>query len=108
MIIKINNTFSGNAEDLDIVLPMYNLLEYSDNYSMISRSLWNYYRDEINDDENKHDDNGNEINNKEKSKCFKYKTKIIGRTPDNASRLNAEVVVPLKYLSNFWDLLICH
>ena len=41
-----------HAEDLDIVIPMYNLLEYSDNYSMTSGSLWNYYRDEINDDAN--------------------------------------------------------
>ena len=51
-ISKINNTFIDNAEDLDIVMPMYNLLEYSDNYSMTSGSLWNYYRDEINDDAN--------------------------------------------------------
>ena len=45
-ISKINNTFIDNAEDLDIVMPMYNLLEYSDNYSITSRSLWNFYRDE--------------------------------------------------------------
>ena len=38
---------------------VYNLLEYSDNYSMTSVSLWNYYRDELNDDENETDDNGN-------------------------------------------------
>ena len=37
-----------DAGDLDIVMPMYNLLQYSDNYSMTSRSLWNYYRDEVN------------------------------------------------------------
>ena len=46
-ISKINNTFIDNAEDLDIVMPTYNLLEYSDNYSMTSGSLWNYYRDEM-------------------------------------------------------------
>ena len=39
------------------------------------------------------------------SKSFKYKTKIIGITPNNENRLNAEVVVPLKYLSNFWRYL---
>ena len=44
-ISKIHNTFIENAKDLDIVMPMYNLLEYSDNYSMTSWSLWNYYRD---------------------------------------------------------------
>ena len=42
---------------------MYNLSEYSDTYSMTSGILWNYYRDEINDDENENDDNGNKINN---------------------------------------------
>ena len=106
-ITKINNIFVDNAEDLDIVMPMYNLLEYSDNYSMTSGSLWNYYRDEINDDEYENDDNGNKINNNETttSKSFKYKTKVIGSTPNNASRLNAEVVVLLKYLSNFWRSL---
>ena len=48
-ILKINNTFIDNEEDLDIVKPMYNLLEYSDNYSMTSR-FWNYNWDEANDD----------------------------------------------------------
>ena len=51
-ISKISNTFIGNAEDLDIVMPMYNLLEYSDNYSITSGSLRRYYRDEVNDDAN--------------------------------------------------------
>ena len=41
-ISKINSTFIDKAEDLDIVMPMYNLLEYSQNHSMISGSLWNY------------------------------------------------------------------
>ena len=49
---KINNTFINNAEDLDIVMPIYNLLECSDNYSMTPRSLWSYYRDEMKDDTN--------------------------------------------------------
>ena len=44
--------FLYNAEDLNIVMSRYNFLEYSDNYSMTSISLWNYYRDEINDDVN--------------------------------------------------------
>ena len=102
-ITKINNTFEDNAEDLDIVMPMYNLVDYSDNYAMTSGSLRNYYKDEINDGENENDDNGNKIrsNKTTRSKSFKYKTKIKGSTPNNASRLNTEVVVPLKYLSNF-------
>ena len=44
-------------------MPMYNLLEYSHNYSMSSGSLWNYYRDEINDNENKNDANEGMVNN---------------------------------------------
>ena len=46
-ISKIKSTLVDNAEDLDIVILMYNLLKYSQNYSMTSESLWNYYRDEI-------------------------------------------------------------
>ena len=46
-ISKISNTFIDTAENLDIVLSMYNLLEYRDNYSMISGSLWNYYTEMI-------------------------------------------------------------
>ena len=88
-------------------MPMYNLLKYSGNYFITSESLRNYYRDEINDDENENDDNRNKINNSKTttSKYFKYKTKVIGSTPHNASRLNVEVVAPLKYLSNFWRSL---
>ena len=67
-ISKIKSTLVDNAEDLDIVIPMYNLLKYSQNCSMTSESLWNYYRDEI-DNIN---DNG-WINNK----SFKYKIKIV-------------------------------
>ena len=52
-ISKIRNTFIDNAEDLDIIMPMYKLLQYSENYST---SLWNYYRDEVNDDTNENDD----------------------------------------------------
>ena len=44
-ILKINNKLIENAEDLDIVMSMYNLAEYSNNYSMTSGSLWNYYKD---------------------------------------------------------------
>ena len=67
-ISKINSTLIENTEDLDIVMSMYNLLEYSQNYSMTSGSLWNYYRYEI-DDVNDNASDG---------KSFKYKTKVIG------------------------------
>ena len=77
-------------------MPMYNLLEYSDNYSMTSGILWNYYRDEINDGENEIDDNAEKIYNNKTitSNLFKYKTEKTGSTQDNANRLNAKVVVP--------------
>ena len=49
---KINNTFSDSVEDRDIVMPICNLLEHSDNYSKTSGSLWNHYREEVNYDAN--------------------------------------------------------
>ena len=65
-ISKINNTFIGNAEDLDILMLMYNLLEYSVNYSTKPGRLWNFYRDEVNDDanENTADNKQQQDNNK--------------------------------------------
>ena len=88
-------------------MPMHSLLEHSDNYSITSGSLSNYYGDGINADENENDDNDNKINNNRiiSSKSLKYKTKIIGSTSDNASRLNAEFVAPLKCFSKFWRSL---
>ena len=63
-ITKINNTFIDNSEDLDIVMPMYNLLEYSDNFSITSGTVWNYYRDNVNDSANENNDaNNHRINN---------------------------------------------
>ena len=91
---KINDTFVDNAEDLYIVMPLYNLLEYNDNYSMPSWSLRIYYRDEINDDENELDNNDRRNNNKTiKSKSFEYKTKIIEGSPNNSNILDAEIVI---------------
>ena len=89
-------------------MPMYNLLEYSDNFSMTSGSLWDYYRDEENDSANKTDDNDNIINNNKttSSKYFKQKTKIAGSSSSNNGRLNPEIVVPLKYFNNLWRFLI--
>ena len=70
---------------------------------MTSGSLRIYYRDQLNDDENENDANEDLVNSNKimTSKSFNYKTKLIGSTPNIASRLNAEVFVPLKYLSNF-------
>ena len=58
-ISKINNIFIDIADTCDIAMPMYNLLEYSDNFSTTSGSLWNYYRDEVNDSDNEYIDANN-------------------------------------------------
>ena len=71
---------------------MYNLIEYRDNYSKTSRSLWQYYKDNPND-------------NLENSKSFKYKVKITGKAPDDGNTKDVEILAPLKYLSNFWRTL---
>ena len=68
---------------------MYNLFEYSDNYSKTSGSLWQYYKDDPND-------------NLADSESSKYKVKITGKTPDDRNTKNVKIIVPLKYLSNFW------
>ena len=92
-ISEINNTQIDNAKDIDIVMPMYNLIEYSDNYAKTSGSLWQYFRHEPDD------------NNIEDSKSFKSKIKITGKTHNNNNVKDVEIIVLLKYLSNFWRTL---
>ena len=105
-ISKINNTFLDNAEDLNIFISTYNLLEYSDNYSMTSGKLWNYYREEVNDVANGDAANYRVNNNKTTTnRYFEYKTKITGKKSAIANRLNTKVVIPLKYFSNFCRFL---
>ena len=91
-ISEINNTQVDNARDIDIVMPMYNLIEYSDNYAKTSGSLWQYFRDEPDSDI-------------EDSESFKSKIKITGKTPDDGNEKYVEIMVPLKYVSNFWRTL---
>ena len=76
-ISTINGELVENAEDLDTVMPTYNLLEYSKNYSKTSASLWNYYRDELTDETNDNNGTNKTVIN---SKSFKYKTSITGST----------------------------
>ena len=85
-------------------MSMHNLLEYSNSYSMTSGSFWSYYRDKVNDNDNENNADNYRINNNKTitSKSFEYKTKLIGSTPNDNNTLNADIVVPLKYLSNFW------
>ena len=67
---------------------MYNLIEYSDNYSKTSGSLWQYYRDDPND-------------NITQSESFKFKIKTTGKTLVAGNTKDVQIAVPLKYLSNF-------
>ena len=96
-IRKINNTQVNNAKDIDIVMPMYNLIEYSDNYSKTSGRLWQYCKDipAVNNNGDIVDFNGANATD-----SFNFKTKITGQTNDDGI-INVEVMVPLKYLSNF-------
>ena len=76
-ITRINGEFIEDADDLDIVMSMYNLLEHSKNYRKTIGSLYNYYRDELsNDADDNNFDNIKVVN----SNTFKYKNKIIGNT----------------------------
>ena len=89
-------------------MPLFHLLECSDNYSRTSGSLWNYHRNEINRSANENNGANNYRinNNKTKTnKSFGYTTKTIGRTPNDNNILDEEVILPLKYLSNFWRSL---
>ena len=87
-ISEINNTQIDNCKDVHIAMPLYNLLEYNDHYAKTSGSLWQYYRDESND-------------NLADSESFKSKIKITGKTPNNSNEKDVEIMVPLKYLTNF-------
>ena len=75
-ISKINNVLLGNAEDQDLVIPMYSLIEHSKNYRKTTGSLWNYYRDEPNNPPAANYNADPTIN----SASFKYQTSIIGKT----------------------------
>ena len=114
-ITRINGELIEDADDLDVVMPMYKLLEYSKNYRKTIGSLYSYYRDELTNDNIPADnvfDNIRVVN----SNTFKYKNKIIGNTYNVAAgatgydaNKNAtqtiELVILLKYLGNFWRAL---
>ena len=112
-ITRINGELIEDADELDIVIPMCNLLEYSKNYRKPIGSLYNYYRDELTNDGNDNNfDNRNVVN----SEAFKYINKITGNTYNvdaggqgydvnkNGTR-KVELAIPLKYLGNFWRTL---
>ena len=99
--LEINDEHVDTAENLDIVMPMYNLIEYSDNYQDSSETLYQYKRDEPPEDDAVADLTA------DNSDSFKYKIKLLGNpvAVNNIARINVKVVVPLKYLSNFFRSL---
>ena len=95
--LEINNEHVDTAENLDITMPMYNLIEYSDNYQDSSATLYQYKRDESPEDDAVADLTA------DNSSSLKYKISLLGDpvVPNNIASINVRVVVPLKYLSNF-------
>ena len=101
-ISEINNTQIDNAKDIDIVMPMYNLIEYSDNYAKTTGSLWQYCKDIP----ARHNNNNliaafTEAN---LTDSFNFKVKLTGQTGNDGTK-DVEIMVSLKYLSNFWRTL---
>ena len=101
-ITEINNTQVDDDQKIDKVMPMYNLIEYSDSYSKILGNLWQYYRDEPALDSNNNITDFPANNNN--SVSFKFKQQITGQT-GNGGTNGVEKMVPLKYVSNFWRTL---
>ena len=99
--LEINDEHVDTAENLDIVMPMYNLIEYSNNYQDSSATLYQYKRDEPPEDDAVADLTA------DNSSSFKYKINLLGNpvVANNVARRNAKVFVPLKYLSNFFGSL---
>ena len=87
-ISEINNTQVDNEKDLEVAIPMHNLIEYSNIYVETSGSLWQYGKNDPND-------------NITYSESFKFKSSFTNDS-GNVSTENAEIAVQLKYLSNFW------
>ena len=96
-IMEINNTQIDNAKEIDIVMRICNLIEYSDNYAKTSGSLWQYCKDIP------ARNNNNIINFTEGNltDSFNFKVKFTGQTGDDGTK-DVEIMIPLKYLSNFW------
>ena len=99
--LEINDEHVDTAENLDITMPMYNLIEYSDNYQDSSAILYQYKRDEPPEDDAVADLTA------DNSSSLKYKISLLGNpiVANNIARINVKVVVPLKYLSNFFRSL---
>ena len=101
-ISEINNTQIDNAKDIDIIMRMYSLIEYSNNYAKTSGSLWQYCKDIP-----ARNNNNNEIiefTAGNTTDSFNFKAKTTGQTGNDGTK-DVEIMVSLKYLSNFWRTL---
>ena len=87
----------SEATHINIIMPKYNLIEYSDNYYYTSGTLWQFARDEI--------INNADVTNDNNAFSFKYKANLVGNTGNNGRKNGVKIAVPLKYLSNFWRSL---
>ena len=97
--LHVQQKFIDESNHIYIAMPMYNLIEYSDNYSDISGCLWQFKRDKVPAD--------TADLTADNSQSFKYKAAFVGKTAHavnntNSSVKNKKIVVPQKYLSNFW------
>ena len=101
-ISEINNTQVDDTKYIDVVMPMYNLIEYRVNFSKTSGSLWQYCKDipALDADGDIVDFNGANATD-----SFNFKAKIAGQTGNNGGIEDVEIMVPSKYLSNFWRTL---
>ena len=96
---KINSTQVDDAHDIDTVMPMHNLIEYSNVYWKTSRNLWQYYKDQSALENN--NNNIDFLDNNNNGILFKLKQQIRGQT-GNCSTKDFEIMFPLKYVSSFW------
>ena len=101
-IREVNNTQIDNAKDIDTVMYMYNLIEYSDNYVKTTGSLWQYCK--AIPARNNNNNEINEFTGGNTTDSFNFKAKVTGRTGNNGTK-DVEIMVLLKHLSNFWRTL---
>ena len=98
---QIKDVFINEQNHINVAMPMYNLVDYSDNYSETSGGLWQFKRDEV--------PNNNDDLTIDNSQSFKYEATLLEKTANVVNNTNSSVkikkiVVPLRYLSNLWRL----
>ena len=94
---EINNMFVDYADFTNTAMSMYNLIEYSDNYSDSTGSLWGFKRDDVL--------NNVDATNDDNALLFKYKASLITNTEADETKREIKIAVPLKYMSNFLEII---